>query len=56
MDAANIGEAVREWAQKRGMKVTSHRINIETGDPGDPRESGFRRETIELSVELTVVP
>ena len=55
LDSAGIAEALKAWGERRGMKVRGHRLNIETGDPGDPRESGFRRESIVLDVELTAL-
>lgn len=54
IEKPQIEEALREWAAKQNppMKLVSCRLSVETGDPGDPRESGYRRESIEADVIL----
>lgn len=51
LDDKHIRKMLEEWCERRRAKLKSFRLVVETGDPGDPREAGYRREAIEVEAE-----
>lgn len=47
-----VGDALREYCAQRGWTYVAHNLFVETGDPGDTREAGYRSETIKLTVKI----
>lgn len=48
LDKNKLEEILKAWAATQGMTVHAVRFVVQQGDPGDPREAGYRRECIEI--------
>lgn len=52
LTSAELTEIVRRHLASQGRRLISLSLRVETGDPQDPREAGYRREWAEAEVEL----
>lgn len=54
MTEQQIKAAVEAWAKAHNLqpRVDTIELHVERGDPGDPREAGYKRQTITFQATI----